>query len=465
MKYLLYASLAVAVAFVIRNGSYKLTSDYKYEEDDYAEVKVSKKQKRGPASIQSDKLSKNSGVNVSSRSFPSRMNPDMPESFEDKEPERSGSAGSSDEQKMNSFYSSAPGSDNSMGWRNSRSNNNSSSSRPGKSSSNSQGSGRAAGAILGASPGSGLGGVPVKNNTAKDDSNDGNDSSGSTSQSSISCSSDVGGGAYNNPISVGVTCSSGSVIKYCLSEGVCCDPFTEGTTYSSRIVIGAQEGNYCLSYYGSGSGIQSSLTQLNYNIDNTLPHLEVTHPKIFYQTTELSGKNSLASNDFGKASHGVGVLNLKSNDPGPAGMNLDCEETVTNYVSFPAPAAVEILSFFLTAGLASTDQVNVPLMLSGLQYGDNFITSYMENSSYAAPLYSCSTTKVTLKDFDYFQADMFHGETGTSSVREFSGGFMAYGFFEPELDTVPALPRGPAGVSAQDTNGVVLESGLFGVFY
>lgn len=289
-------------------------------------------------------------------------------------------------------------------------------------------------------------------------------SSGGSSNSSddaLSCSSSLGGGAYANPIEIALTCSAPSEIRYCIGVGSCCDPLSSGLVYSSKIIIGENEGDYCLSFYGRDSSDSESKTfERNYNINLTLPHLEVAHPKRYYQTTELSGMSHLASDMFGRVNFGVGVINLTSNDPGPSGLNLGCDEIVDNYMSFPGASKL-VLDFFHTAGIAPTDQLNVPLRLDQLSYGDNYITTYMVDQNFVAPLYSCSTTRVRLQDFDYFQADASHAVPGTNAVREFSGGFNGYGFFEADTEVY----RGPAGVGTSTLQEEVLETGLFSVFY
>ena len=315
---------------------------------------------------------------------------------------------------------------------------------------------------LGPFPGNGLIAPPSVSKPVPETSSDNTDSSRRTPPA-LKCSANVGGGAYSTPISVALTCSSVADIKYCVStDGSCCDPEVSGLSYTSNIVIGESDGNYCLSFIGeSGSGVSSSIVQQSYTVNNDSPHLEASQPVIFYQTTELPGQGHIASDDFGRINFGVGMLNLMQNDPGPSGMNLDCDEIVTNYVTFPAPAPVEILSFFNTSGVPTTSQLDVPLILNHLGYGENFLTTYIKDNNHAAPLYSCSTTKVTLEDFPYFQADIYHGEEGSNSVREFEAGFVAYGFFEEETN----IYRGPAGSSSEDTSGQKLESGLFQVFY
>lgn len=276
----------------------------------------------------------------------------------------------------------------------------------------------------------------------------------------LTCSSNKGGGAYANPIAVGLTCSSTAKIQYCLSQGACCDPKTSGTSFTSNVIVGADSGSYCLSFYGESSslGKSSSVTQLSYTINNTLPDIQVNHPQTFYQTTQLSGRSFLKSNDFEKLNFEMGQISLKSNNPGSAA----CEEIVTNYVSLPAPAPAVVLSPLDMSTINLSQQANVPFSLNHLTYGDNFITSYVVNKNYATPLYACSTTKINLSDFEYFQADVSQASAVASNVREFSGEFTVYGFFEPDI-TNPS--RGPAGSSSEDQDGRSLKSGLFGIFF
>lgn len=102
----------------------------------------------------------------------------------------------------------------------------------------------------------------------------------------LSCSSNIGAGAYGHPLAVSLTCTGTADISYCLGAGgVCCDPSSAGQDYSTPVVIGSKEGQYCLSFMGESEGRYSSLVNLVFDINNTYPDLEVTHPKTTYQTT------------------------------------------------------------------------------------------------------------------------------------------------------------------------------------
>lgn len=278
----------------------------------------------------------------------------------------------------------------------------------------------------------------------------------------LSCSASVGGGAFGNPIQVSITCSATANIRYCVQEGSCCDPEYQGYTYSAPVVIGADSGNYCLSFYGETSSYKtSSIVQQSYTINNTYPDLQLTFPKVHYQTTQLAGSYELLSNDFGKSNYWVGGINLKTHDPGPSGLNMDCQEIVETYVTLPAPTPSVVFNPMDMALINFGDKLIVPLQRSSLMYGENFVTSYVLNDNYAAPLYSCSTKKISLKDFEYFAQESSHGEAVTNQVRQFSGSFVAYSFFEPDATVF----RGPAGVATEEDAGQELRLGSFGIFY
>ena len=455
IKNFLYLSLTVVAAFLIRTALFQLDKDKISEADETEEVKSFSSRKRAPAS---NPLKANEKAEIFQPQISSseKKASDFAPRVEDSPELERGVAGGGED--TSGIVPYAP-------------NNNSQSSSRSRSSHRSPESSHRLANGPEAKPDSPIPfptpfptpfPFPEKKPDPKPDAEPTPPVENSTNNSKISCSSNVGGGAYSNPISVALTCTSAAQVEYCISAGACCDPQTSGTLFASNIIIGASDGNYCLSFFGTDtSGDSSAIVQMNFNINNDYPHLEASHEKIFYQTTELAGVSHIASDDFGKVNFGVGVLNLMTNDPGPSGMNVDCDEIVTNYVTFPAPAPVVVLSFFDTSGSLVTSQLDVPLILANLGYGENFITTYITDNNQLAPLTSCSTTKVNLEDFEFFQANISHGDDGTNQVREFSGGFSPYGFFEEEANVY----RGPAGESSEDASGQKLESGLFGVFY
>lgn len=292
-------------------------------------------------------------------------------------------------------------------------------------------------------------------------------STSSGSATPFTCSANIIGGSFNHPVGVNLSCTYTSTIKYCLGIDTgagCCNPSSDGSNYTSQIVVGSSNATYCLSYYAtSASAGVTPVYEQTYVINTALPDLQVGTPIIQYQTTELSnpGKSFVTSNDFGKSGFGIGQINLKTHDPSASAENLSCEQIVSNYVALPSPTPLPIISLLDVSSDSPATQIQIPLRADQLDYGDNFITSYIENSNYVTPIYSCSTTKVVLSDFDYFGTDIAFGEAGTNSVREFSAGLSSYGFFEPEATVF----RGPAGESADTQTGEKLESGLFSIFY
>lgn len=293
-------------------------------------------------------------------------------------------------------------------------------------------------------------------------------SSGSSSVGSPTintCSASISGGTFNSPIGVTLSCSSTSTIKYCLgldSGSGCCDPESSNTTYTTGLTIGPGSGNYCLSYFGESiNNGDSQVYQNTYSINSTLPNLLVAHPQTFYQTTQLAGKSLINSTDFGKSGYAIGQINLKTHDPSPSAENLECEDIITNYVSLPTPTPLEILTSLDVSLDNPSLQIEIPLRLDQLEYGDNFITSYIVNSNPVTPLYSCSTSKINLNDFEFFMNTVAFGDPGDNSKREFSGGLSPFGFFEEDADVY----RGPAGVQSDEVSGQKLQYGMFGMFY
>lgn len=316
-------------------------------------------------------------------------------------------------------------------------------------------------------------GAPIKNNTAdssaknsetassENNSNTGS-GGGSSSPAQNSCSTDILAGTFGNPIGVTITCNYLSEIKYCLSKDSCCDPQTSGTVFSGAISVGAENGNFCLSFYGdSETGGTSEVVQNNYTINNTYPNLVAGSPKTFFQTTELSGETFITSTDFGKASYYAGQINFRSTDPTAAGLNYSCTEIAENDHLSLSPIPITTLSLFDISGLLPTNEIIIPFREDKLDYGINFLSSYIKNNSYVVPLYSCSTTQIVLEDFNYFESTMAQASAGDNNVREFEGQFSSFGFFEEDVQVF----RGPAGESTNEKSGTYLESGLLSVFY
>lgn len=290
-------------------------------------------------------------------------------------------------------------------------------------------------------------------------------SSADSSSNSNTCSADIISGTFNSAIGVNLNCSLVSTIKYCVgidNGSGCCDPLASNVTYSSNIIIGPASGNYCLSFFGeSAIDGESPVYQNNYTINSIFPNLLVAHPQTYYQTTQLAGKSLITSSDFGKTGYNIGQINLKIHDPNPSAENLNCEDIVTNYVTLPVPSPLEVLTSLDVSLDNPALQIEIPLRLDQLDYGDNYITSYIVNMNPTEPLYSCSTSKIVLNDFDYFQDALAFGDPGDNLKREFTGGFSPFGFFEDDS----TIYRGPAGEQSEDNSGQKLQHGMFGMFY
>lgn len=281
------------------------------------------------------------------------------------------------------------------------------------------------------------------------------------------CDANITGGSFNGPVGVQLSCSTNSTIKYCLAVDTgsgCCDPHVGGLTYSSTIVVGAQNGNFCLSFYGESNQAGDSVDYENsYIVNSSLPHLQVAHPQIYYQTTQLVGKSIINSSDFGRVGFAIGQINSGMQDPSPSALNLDCDQIINNTTFLTAPVPISVLALLDVSLDNPTIQIEIPLRYEHLEYGDNFITSFIADNNFVAPIYACSTAKVVLFDFDFFPEELIFGDIGDSTVREFTGGFSAYGFFEDE--STFSLTRAPAGVNSEDNSGQKLQSGMFGIFY
>lgn len=278
----------------------------------------------------------------------------------------------------------------------------------------------------------------------------------------LDCSASLGTGSFNSPQMVDLSCSSTAEIKYCISDSGCCDPAT-GNVYVSSLPIGIDAGSYCLSFQGiNPDTFQSSeISEVQYTFNPDLPHLQVAKVKEQFQTTELSGVMSLASDNFGESFFSMGMINLKEHDPGVMGLNWSCDDIINDYPSLISPSPLILMSETDIMTYDPSTQIDVFLDASKLAYGNNFITTYVKNGEYLTPYYTCSTDKIILQDFAYFHALPTHGDAGTNSLREFSGGFTHIGFFEPSS----TVYRGPAGFSSEEIATQELEVGLFSIFF
>lgn len=296
------------------------------------------------------------------------------------------------------------------------------------------------------------------------DSPDGSsDNFGEDSSETINCSANVGSGSYSYAFDVSLSCSTASTIKYCLSENTCCDPESSGIIYTGPVHVNPGAGSYCFSFVGISktSGTVSGTVEKSYTFNPNLPDLQVAHTKRFFQTTELEGLMSLTSADFGTPGFYAGVINLKDHDPGTGDLNWNCNQIFQDHNTLSAPVTSMAMPDTDVSIYAPSSQLEVSLRTTNLVYGNNHLSTYVQNATFTEPVIACSTTNIILEDFPFFDPLPYHGVTGTNEVREFSGGFTHLGFFEPEI----TLFRGPAGSGSETVSSQELESNLFGIFH
>ncbi|WPU63724.1 chitobiase/beta-hexosaminidase C-terminal domain-containing protein [Peredibacter starrii] len=287
------------------------------------------------------------------------------------------------------------------------------------------------------------------NSNTSNPNNSGSTSSGSEETPPAVCSANIGGGSFNGPISVELSCSNTSSIKYCVSEGTCCDPET-GSSYTGPITIGQASKTFCLSYTGG-----DDISEATYTFNANLPHLEIFQPKVQVQTTQLDTLLSIVSNNFGSNDHSVGLISFRQNNPQSSA--LTCQEAVEFVPSgWAGSGTLAVLPETPVFPYTPTDQINVMLNISKLVYGENYLVSYVKSSQYAEEQYACSHSKMILRDFYYFESLPIE----VSDSNTFLGGFSPIG---PGEDN-STLYRGPAS-DLNTTSLEELRSGIVSVFY
>ncbi|MCM2349020.1 MAG: hypothetical protein NDI69_03300 [Bacteriovoracaceae bacterium] len=96
---------------------------------------------------------------------------------------------------------------------------------------------------------------------------------------------------------------------------------------------------------------------------------------------------------------------------------------------------------------------------SNLVYGENNLTAYLKSMLYFVPQYSCSTSKLFLEDFNYFQTLPMEQAISNDS-EELFGGFTSIGSAEDNTD----IYRGPAS-TLDTTLNEELRTGLLSIFF
>lgn len=279
------------------------------------------------------------------------------------------------------------------------------------------------------------------------------------SSNSLSCSTSVPEGNYAYPISVVISCSSRSLVKYCLSTNGCCDPnSSEGETLinTQSVLIGQVDGDYCLSFYGTDSRKKStSVSYRRYQINRTIPDLYVEINSKWMQTTEVPIRSQISSYHFSQANFHLGQINYRTHNISETGDQLSCEEIVSSISDYTLPGPTQIFAMNDLSHLFSNQHLEIPLSPSSFSYGVNYLATYLINYNHSTPSYACSTSIITLSDFEYFENSSLSHSGGLI------GGFTHYGFYESNF----TLPRSPAGESSHTEIDKKIENGLISIFY
>lgn len=274
------------------------------------------------------------------------------------------------------------------------------------------------------------------------------------------CSASVPDGSYSYALSVALSCSTSATIKYCLSEGTCCDPdSSSGFIYSSSspILVGQLDAQYCLSFYAFNSSNDSSdIFRRRYDISKSLPDLYVETPVSWMQTTEAPISANINSLSFGQNNFSLAQISYLSHDVSSTGDDLKCDELATQMQSYLSPSPIYTLSPFDVSHLISSQQLEVPLTPAHLSYGVNYLATYIANLNGPVPTYACSVSQVTLMDFS-----LFDYAAVTSTDNELTGGFTPFGFYGDPT----SLVRAPAGESSFSHPDQKIETSFLSIVY
>jgi hypothetical protein len=259
---------------------------------------------------------------------------------------------------------------------------------------------------------------------------------------------------------------------YCISDSICCGepggPELALLEYSTPLIVGAVEGNFCIVFRAEdSSGNKSPLQKREYEINTTPPDLSESNvAKVHFQTRELLANHSykLTSNDFGKSDHYFSLLNI-GNDPSSVEAAQDgCDQVATDGETFDLealgiPFAFNETTFQrgpeeLTQLLEGDDNISIPLSLSSLNYGTNKLVSVLSRVANQDNIFStCDFVSITVKDFTIFNI----GNPTFGGVSSFEGNISPFGFFKDSL--APTATTGSAA-NADSSTGVVLEQGF-----
>jgi hypothetical protein len=280
----------------------------------------------------------------------------------------------------------------------------------------------------------------------------------STSTNSCTLSPTPSAGEYvTNPnITFSGTCTE---IYYTVNEGNCLDPIEFGTTFSGvTFSVGSQNGEYCLSFYGSKNGKAISVQHATYTIDDSEPPL-IFAPTIIpkrVQTNQVYKMNAYSSTTFGKSGYDFFAYNFGNINPNSLSTNCKtlAEDSgyslINNGMRSPAGNLTET-----TDSLDQNDFVLIPLSFqNGLDYGMNLIISFLQ---YTDPLgqvkYGCLSNQVELMDFSVGQIFLNSNHqtpSNTNGANIFQGSIKSFGHFN--LGSVSGSGTGQVGENIIQTD-------------
>ena len=261
---------------------------------------------------------------------------------------------------------------------------------------------------------------------------------------SIQVSSTFIGGRFSNPPSFSVSAqtsdnSTTPEILYCINAGVsdlqnCCNPETEGKSFkgtSLSTTAGSVDGSYCLSYMGKLDGKYSEAKSVLFEIDSSIPQIDITSAKQEVQSTQYLDI-SFDSTDLGKSGIFFSALNY-SQIQGNNCELINSESNFTNHgIDFNKDNTPD------TIDMSSENQsFSQTIKGSDLKiYGNNFIYFALVDSIPDPMRTACPGIQISLKDFNVFEFST-NGDVATNSQGELEamGSFHSFGSGSFSADT------------------------------
>lgn len=279
------------------------------------------------------------------------------------------------------------------------------------------------------------------------------DASGSFTDQPPICVANKAPGTYIAEFSLNLSCNQPSKIYYCISvDQACCDPSVSGIEYNESINIGNTDGDYCVSFYGQSRGtlLTSDLDDVLYDVDSALPSIATYFPKIQVQSTELPLAVSTQSLDYGRNNHFLHQVNTKTVDP--ATYSWDCSSVLTEYNLIPE--ATLSLNAYYVSELNPSNQVDQQLTLSSLDFGENYLTTILEDRDRG--LMGCQTQAIKVEDFQLFTMASSAPQSSTPTQPILSG-FTSYSHFQETPNP------GVSGSGESSNLGSLIEEGFLAI--